>query len=273
MDAERTWHVWRRILREEPVRAAALSGRVETLAEPLGLAEADVAVVRAYAASPAGMTMFAESYRYRMISSFFNALETAGPLTRRVLAARGRDLDGLAVSVLDADGWFDHGPFVYTFGGRILDHLADEAHGAGDRGLRDLIGLERAGVDMIRAAAGAPSGVPAVPGCWRARSWLETYDSGTDLSRWLRDPSGRGGEEPPPAAKHYVVHLPSSTAERRIVSLPRRAKRLLSALRERPKPLAELCAETGADGGSEGVAADLARLSHLGLADPPPPGR
>ena len=114
MDAEQTWHVWRRILREEPVRAAALSGQIETMAEPLGLAEADVAVVKAYAESPAGMTMFAESYRYRMTSSFFNALETASPLTRRVLTARGRDLDELAVSVLDAGGWFDHGPFFFV---------------------------------------------------------------------------------------------------------------------------------------------------------------
>ena len=270
MDAERTWHVWRRILREEPVRSAALGGRVGAMAGSLGLTEADVAVVRAYAESPAGMTMFAESYRFRMTSSFFNALETAAPLTRRVLTARGRDMAELAVSVLDAGGWFDHGPFVYTFGGRILDHLAAEARDAGERGLTDLIGLEHAGVDMIRAAAGTPAEPPAVAGCWRARSWWESYDSGTDLSRWLRDPSGCGDEEPPAVAKHYVVYLPSATAERRIVSLPRRAVRLLSALRERPKGLAELRAGAG---GSDDVAADLARLTTLGLADPPAAGR
>ena len=273
MDAEQTWHVWRRILREEPVRAAALSGRIETMAEPLGLAEADVAVVRAYTESPAGMTMFAESYRYRMISSFFNALETAGPLTRRVLTTRGHDLDELALTVLDGGGWFDHGPFVYTFGGQILDHLAAQAQGAGERGLTDLIGLERAGVDMIRAAADAPAGPSAAPGCWRALPWLESYDSATDLSTWLRDPLGCGAEEPPAVARHYVVYLPSLTAARRIVSLPRRAMRLLSALRERPRPVEELHAETGAAGGLEAVVADLTRLSRLGLAGPPAGGR
>lgn len=265
MDAEQTWHVWRRVLREEPVRAAALSGQVETMAEPLGLAEADVAVVRAYAQSPAGMTMFAESYRYRMISSFFNALETACPLTRRVLTARGRDLDELARDILDAGGWFDHGPFVYTFGGLILGYLAAQAHDAGERGLSDLIGLERAGIDMIRAAADAPQRPRAIPGRWRAQPWLETYDSATDLSVWLRDPLGRGAEEPPAAAKHYVVYLPSATTARRIVALPDRAMRLLSALRERPMSLEELHAEAGD--------ADLARLTKLGLVEPPAPGR
>jgi hypothetical protein len=273
MDAEQTWHVWRRILREEPVRAAALSGQVETMAEPLGLAEADVAVVQAYAQSPAGMTMFADSYRYRMISSFFNALETASPLTRRVLTARGRDLDELAVNVLDAGGWFDHGPFVYTFGGQILDYLAAQAQDEGEHGLTDLIGLERAGVDMIRAAAGAPSSPQARPGRWRAQPWLESYDSATDLSTWLRDPLGCGAEEPPSVARHYVVYLPSSTAARRIVSLPRRAMLLLSALRERPKSVEELQSETGAASAPDGVAADLARLRQLGLAEPPARGR
>lgn len=270
MDAEQTWHVWRRVLREEPVRAAALSGQVATMAEPLGLTEADVAVVRAYAESPAGMTMFAESYRYRMISSFFNALETTCPLTRRVLTARGRDLDELAVSVLDAGGWFDHGPFVYTFGGLILDYLAAQAYAEGERGLTDLIGLERAGVDMIRAAADAPSRPQAVPGCWQAQPWLESYDSATDLSIWLRDPLGCGAEEPPAAMKHYVVYLPSSTAARRIVALPQRTMRLLSALRARPRSIEELDAE-GID--AEGVDADLTRLRKLGLATPPATGR
>lgn len=273
MDAEKTWHVWRRILREEPVRTAVLSGKIETRAEPLGLAEADIAVLKAYAESRAGVTMFAESYRYRMISSFFNALETAGPLTRRVLTARGRDLDELAVSVLDAGEWFDYGPFVYTFGGRILDYLAAQEQGAGARGLTDMIGLERAGVEMIRAAAGAPSSPPTVPGCWQAHPWLEIYESATDLSKWLRDPMGCGAEEPPAVARHYVVYLPSLTAARRIVSLTQQALRLLAALRERPKPLGELQLETGAAGGPEAVAADLTRLHKLGLAQPPADGR
>jgi hypothetical protein len=182
-----------------------------------------------------------------------------------VLTARGRDLDELALDILDAGGWFDHGPFVYTFGGLILGYLAAQAHDAGERGLTDLIGLERAGVDMIRAAADAPSRPQANPGCWRALPWLETYDSATDLSIWLRDPLGRGAEEPPAAAKHYVVYLPSLTAPRRIVALPQRAMRLLLALRERPMSLDELHAE--ADD------ADLARLGKLGLAEPPATGR
>jgi hypothetical protein len=260
------------MLREEAVRSAALDGRIEEMAAALHLAPEEVAVAREYASSPAGTAMFVETYRYRMVSSFFNAMETACPLTRRALAARGLDLGEYAARFMDAHEWFDYGPFVFTYGRHILDYLAADEIIDGLPGFGDLIGLEKAAITMIIAAAGPGGPQPPGPGYWRAWPWFEVYRSATDLSGWLRVPGELGRTVPSPVSRQYVVYLPSADAERRIVSLPRRALELLCALRERPMTSDELAALPATGSGGNDVEGDqrcMRRLAALELVAPP----
>jgi hypothetical protein len=287
MDAAMVWQVWRRILREAPVRAAMANGHLEESAAALGLNPAEVEVMREYAAGQAGVRMFVESYRFRMVSSFFNALETAAPLTHRALMANDVDLRAAATAFFDEHDWLDFGPFVYAFGRLILDRFADDATMSID-GLRELIALERAAIDVVtsaadavtptRDAAASPRGEEP-PGraeqLWRACPWFGIHSSDRDLSQWLRDPRALGRTVPPLTPRTYVVYLPSLTADRRIVTLPARAAQALRILRDQPLGSADLATALERAGHPGDPLRDrelLGRLAAIGLVDAPDEG-
>jgi hypothetical protein len=293
MDAAMVWRVWRRVLREAPVRSAMADGRLEQNAAALGLSPAEVEVAREYAAGQAGVRMFVESYRFRMVSSFFNALETTAPLTHRALMANDVDLRAAATAFLDEHEWRDFGPFVYAFGRLILDRLSDDDTAMSIDGLRELMALERAAIDVVTSAADAvtPTGdSPASPAgesppdseepqdgagqLWRARPWLGIHSTDRDLSQWLRDPRALGRTVPPRTPRTYVVYLPSLTADRRIVALPSRAAAALRILRDQPLASADLATalERAHPGDSLRDRDLLDRLAAMGLVDAPHDG-
>jgi len=284
MDARVVWHVWRRILREEPVRAATFGGRLDEMAGALRLSPAEVEVAREYGTAPAGAQMFVDSYRFRMVRSFFNALETAAPLTHRALAANNVDLRTLAVGFLDRHDWLDFGPFVFTFGRQILDHLTTDDSLTSIVGLTQLMRLERTAIDVITAAAENPTDPDSAdPGAadgsahrWRARPWFAVCKCDRDLSEWLRNPVALGRAVPPPAARQYVVFLPALDADRRIVALPPRAVDLLRTLRQQPMTAPELADALRRPGHAADPARDrqlLERLTAMRLVDAPADGR
>ncbi|MET4926614.1 hypothetical protein P3L51_30395 [Streptomyces sp. PSRA5] len=275
MEAAVVWRVWRRLLREPVLREAVLGGRLDELAAALGLDAPEIEVARAYAEHPAGTEMFVHSYRFRMVSSFFNALETVAPLTHRALLANDVGLREIAVDLLDRREWVDAGPFVYAFGSQILDHLAADKALGEITGLPELIALERAAADVvIEAAAGRPAAEDqdSAVGHWRVRAPFGIHTCDRDLSEWLRDSRTLGLSVPSAASKHYLIFLPTPDTDRRIVAVPRRACDILRILKDRPAELSLLAEELAQRGHPAAPARDRAildRFEALGLVAAP----
>lgn len=272
MEAQTVWRTWRRILREPPLQAAMQGEGLDRLlaASALGLSAEETEIVRAYAAAGRGTRWFIENYRFRMVSSFFNALETAAPLTHRALRASALELQSIATGFLDSAGWRDFGPFVYTYCGQILDHLLARPEVAALPGMSDLIRLERAGVRVVMGAADSRAAEPP-PGMWRAAPWFEALRCELDLSRWLRDKAALGREPPAARPRWFVAYLRSPEEPLRIVAVPERAAAMLSALRE-PQTETSLASRLAGMGGAADAAQDrklLEQLRALGLVRGP----
>lgn len=232
MDAATVWRVWRRVLREPRLQEAMFSG---DLPDDLGLDADGREVVAQYARTPAGTRFFIANYRYRMTSSFVNALETALPLTHRLLRANGIDVDALAVEFLDSVEWLDFGPYVYTYGGRVLDHVLGRPDLVAIPGLTDLARLERAGVRVTVEAAERGPDLDPVPGAYRAIGPVTAVRTELDLSGWLRDGSSLGRAELPRKPRTFLVYLRPPELRRRIVAVPPAAAALVADLRT-PRP-------------------------------------
>ncbi|MFI6225996.1 hypothetical protein ACIBCR_01610 [Micromonospora echinospora] len=281
MEAAVVWRVWRRILREQAVRDVVFGGRLDERAAALDLGPEEVEVAWAYAEHPAGAGMFVHSYRFRMVSSFFNALETVAPLTHRVLIAHDVDLRAVAHEVLDRREWTDSGPYVYSFGQEILDHIAADPSLKRIDGLAELAALEHAAAGVVIAAAS--DGDPDPEGTrWdpteRPRLALPcgVHTSGRDLSGWLRDPAALGRTSPPTRTRHYAIYLPAPDSARRIVAVPARAAALLRGLGRGPEEHPYRIAEPAVPAGSipppnlpEQDQQTLDRLVGMGLVTAP----
>lgn len=237
MRAERVWHVWRRILREPPLQEALLTGRLASF----GLSPEEQEIALAYAGTPAGTTFFIANFRYRMKSSFINALETTAPLTHRLLRASGSDLDALAVRFLDSVQWHDFGPYVYTYGGQLLDFLLRQPDLAEVHGLAELGSVERAGARLTVAAAGDIATPVASTDTYRTAGPVSPVHCGLDLSPWLRDSRRIGREPVSPRPTWYLVYLRQPDLRRRIVACPAALAELVTALRV-PRSAKELSA-------------------------------
>ncbi|HEX5496750.1 MAG TPA: hypothetical protein VFX70_19485 [Mycobacteriales bacterium] len=248
MDARTVWGTWRRVLREPALQHAMFDGPLDDgRAGGLGLTPAEREVVEQYARFPKGTRFFVENYRFRMRSSFLNAVETAAPLTHRLLRAHSVDIDALATRFLDAVEWHDFGPYVYTFGDQILGHLVDQPELAGISGLPELAALERAGIRVIIDAATDGYRGPAEPPpespadradqadrahwAYRANPRAATVHCALDLSAWLRDGTALGRTELPARSRWYLVFLRAPEWERRIVVVPHRAADMMAVLR------------------------------------------
>lgn len=265
MDARTGWHTWRRVMREERLQAAMFGGRLAEQAAELGLSPSEREVVEHYASSPAGTRFFITNYRFRMTSSFVYALETAAPLTHRLLRANHVDLAAVTREFLDSVGWRDFGPYVFTYGGRILDRLAERPDLASLHGLPELIAVEQAGVRITIGAAEDPERTAAVPDRYRAVTAAAAVDVGLDLSSWLRDGATLGRTRLPTRPCSYLVHLRAPDLQRRIVSVPPAAARMLRAL-VTPMTADELAVALDGSTPERGDgAALLAKLVRLGV--------
>lgn len=277
MEARTVWQVWRRVLREEPLQDAMFSGRLAERAEALRLAPAEREIVEHYARTPAGTRFFIANYRYRMTSSFINALETSAPLTHRLLRVHSVDLTALATRFLDTVAWRDFGPYVYTFGGQILDHLLDQPELAALPGLPELVAIEQAGVHITIDAADAPNDAgpdPAgperaaperaapEPAGYRVIGPVATVHCAVDVSGWLRDGSTLGREPVARRPRWYLVYLKPPQLQRRIITVPPLAAHLVAALRT-PRSSAQLTAALDAMEVSRRPADEAALVSRL----------
>lgn len=275
MEAETVYRTWRRILREKALHERMFSATREELMAEFGLDAGEAAVVAAYAATGKGTRWFVVNYRFRLANSFLNALETGAPRSLRALSAGGHDMAALGEAFHDLNDWFDHGPYVYAFCAEALDFLADHPATARPAGLRDLIAVERAAVEIVRAAAGAgrTDGAPAGPGGpWRrnARGWL--VETAHDLSGWLRNAADLGRTDLPAGRHRYLVYLPSLDAAYRLTGLPARAAAVFEALAE-PADAAELSRRMAARGLPEDPGQDAAlagRLAGYGVVEAAP---
>jgi len=241
MEARTVWRVWRRVLREEPLWDAMFSDRLAERAKELRLTPAEREIAERYAQTPTGTRFFITNYRYRMTSSFINALETSAPLTHRLLRVHSVDLGALAARFLDTVAWRDFGPYVYTFGGQILDHLLEQPELVALPGLAELVAIERAGVRITIDAADAPDDTGPEPAAYRAIRPVETVHCAVDVSGWLRDGSTVGREPPVQRPRWYLVYLKPPQLHRRIVTVPPLAAHIVTALRT-PRSSAQLTA-------------------------------
>jgi hypothetical protein len=262
MEACTVWQVWRRVLREEPLQDAMFSGRLAEQAESLQLAPAERAVAEDYARNPAGTRFFITNYRYRMVSSFLNALETSAPLTHRLLRAHSEDLDTLATRFLDTVQWLDFGPYVYTYGGKILNYLLEQPDLAALHGLPELVAIEQAGVRITIDAADAPNNTGPEPGAYLAIGPLATVQCALDVSAWLRDGSRLGREPAPARSRWYLVYLRPPHLQRRIVTVPPLAVDIVEALRT-PRSSTQLTAVLDDMNSHRGPADEMVLLPKL----------
>jgi hypothetical protein len=256
MDAQMVWGVWRRILREPALGRALFEPDLAARAPELGLSQAQLAAALAYAATPHRTRWFVENYRFRIVSSFQHALETGAPMTARALTALGHDLRVLGERHLEATGWADHGPYVYTFCAEILEALHGAAFTAELPGLRDLIRLEAASVALVRRLAEVPHDQwwkPSSPGgmpdgldgvdpasvALRQTGHAAVVTTTHVLVPWLRDPAQLGKHALEPGAQHLLIYLTSPSAGYKLAGIPVRGVELYEALAE-PRTLAQL---------------------------------
>lgn len=232
LPAQMVYGVWRRILREAPLAEAMFDDAVDdaALARRFALSAPECAAVRAYAATPKPTRMFILNYRFRMVGSVQNALESAAPLTYRAIKGAGLDLKALATEFLDRDGWRDDGPFVVGYCARVLDFLADAPATAQPAGLRDLIALDRATAGLIRSLADRPQAAAPDDGRLHVTGRAVAVETAHDLSPWLRSTARIGQDDLPAKPSAYLSSMPDLAASPKLSGLPLRAAHILAAL-------------------------------------------
>ncbi|HET7012968.1 MAG TPA: hypothetical protein VFI65_03590 [Streptosporangiaceae bacterium] len=241
MQAQAVWAMWRRILREPELAEWALGDAPADDPRLTNMSADELEILRAYAGNKVSTRFFVENYRFRLASSALNALETAGPLTRRAITSNGNDLDAMITELLESTGWRDFGPNVYTFGALILEYLASRPDVAAIAGIPDLIRLELAatGITMAAARSTANGAQPATMARWRLNPWLRLVTCDLDLAGWLRAPVSLGRVRPAAGPRQFAVFLPSLEARARVVALPSSAAALLALLIEHGRLTAE----------------------------------
>ncbi|MGQ0838582.1 hypothetical protein [Actinokineospora sp.] len=241
LDANAVWHVWRRVLREQRLQEAMFAGTLRARAGEFGLADGDLAIAEEYARTAAGTRFFIANYRFRMVSSFVNALETAAPLTHRLLRAHTVDIEALAAAFLDSVRWLDFGPYVFTYGGRVLDYLVGRPEFTALTGLTELAAIERAGVRITVEAAEQPVDLTPATGAYRSIDLVTSVDTALDVAPWLREGASLGRTEPAAAPRTFLVYLRPPDLRRRIVAVPPAAVELVAELRT-PRTAEEISA-------------------------------
>lgn len=217
MDAELTWHVWRRILKD-----AQLSQQVRSCAVNLGefgLTDEEAAVVLAYAAHPRGSGWAIETYRYRSVSSALHALAAGAPLTLRLLRRTGLDLRKLAEAFAEGRGWADDGPFIYHRCADFLRSLMVSEQCQHIQGLQDIAALELAVAHLMTQCARLPAEtwptaghklLPVNP----AQGWYVQNGLGIALATthrltpWLRDSRLFGHSPLTQGPENLLLYLP-----------------------------------------------------------------
>ncbi len=272
-DARVVFGLWRRILRNPNLSRRLFEIDPAALAEAFSLSDEETAIAAEYAAHPKAAQMFITGYRYRVIGSFANALETGAPLSYRALRACGADMRALGEAFLDAHGWHDYGPWVMTHCDHALAFLMRHAITETPDGFRDLLRVDRAAVALLMQWADAdPEDDRVLPPSGHGGRWALTERSvvvraGHDLSPWLRDTSALGRSDLPRRDTLYLVVLSDLKGHPRFSAINRRVAAVIDALTEGPATVEELgsrlaARDVSADAGE--VTALLGQLSSRG---------
>jgi hypothetical protein len=266
MQAQSVWHVWRRIMREENVQQALWgegAGRSTLALQPFGFDASQQVIALSYGEQADRAKWFVLNYRFRLVNSFLNALETGAPLVLRALLNKGASLNALAQEFLNTQQWKDFGPLVYTYCDAALEFLLVHEVTLTPCGLRDLIGLERTVVSLMRGLAESAEPEPQPnQGPLRRTPWAREFQSGTQLSAWLRDKKTLGRMALLVGEENYLVYLPSLDVSHKYALLPPRAMQILTVL-DSPCPRLELPARLSQRGWAAETTADAAYLTQL----------
>lgn len=233
MNPQTVWRVWRRIMRDPDLQHALFDEPGDSYKlEAFGFSDAELAAAQAYAKEAERAKWFVVNYRYRLINSFLNALETGAPLVLRSLLAKGADLRELGAAFLEMHGWKDYGPFVYTYCVDALRFLEQHPVTEVPTGLRDLIGLEHTLVNMLIQLSTQPPARVDEPLLARTPN-AAYFRSSTRLSDWMRQKNQLGKADLGGAMEHYLMYLTNLDSAPKFVMLPPRAAEIYRAL-ERP---------------------------------------
>ncbi|NRR30611.1 hypothetical protein HSX11_10470 [Oxalobacteraceae bacterium] len=264
MNPEIVWHTWRRIMREPALQQAVFKAPAADGAglERFGLDGEARAAALAYGAQAEQAQWFVVNYRYRLANSFLNALETGAPMVLRALLAKGLELRELGEQFLDQHGWKDYGPRVYGYCRDALRFLSEHPATAAPEGLRDLIGLERTGVELLLSLADGGAATAPAPAILARTPWAACYRSEARLSAWMRDKKQLGKGDLAAGVEHYLVYLPDPAQALKFALLPPRALEIYQAL-QHPIKLAALPGALAALGHAEQTGQDQACLKAL----------
>jgi hypothetical protein len=206
----------------------------------LGFDDESAEAAMAYSEKPDSAQWFVLNYRFRLVNSFVNALETGAPLTLRALLNQKFDLKLYAEAFLDEHDWLDYGPKVYQYASDVLEflHHQKNQHNSPIRAdILALIKLEYAGIELMRHLAANPPQWPTLAhklGPWTAAKsskmivsrapWAVLHSSPYSLSSWLRDKPSLGLLPLPQLPEHLLVVLPNLHSQLHYIKLPQRAK-------------------------------------------------
>jgi hypothetical protein len=215
MDAELTWDVWRRILKDDRLGSQVRTGAVD--AAEFGLSAGEAEVAAAYAAHAPGAAWAIETYRYRSGSSALHVLSAGAPFTLRLLRQSRTDLRRLAEAFAESRGWADDGPFLYRRCAAFLTSLMESGEFRHVPGLQDMATLELAVMRLMMQCAGLPAqtwpargqALPADPAAgWYVQTGLGVVTTTAHrLTPWLKDARLFGQAPLVPEPEHLLVCL------------------------------------------------------------------
>ena len=233
MNPHVVWNVWRRIMKETSLQNALFDNyNGECDLDSLGLSNEEKVVAKYYAEHSEQAKWPVVNYRYRLVNSFLNALESGGaPLVLRSLLAKKVDVSELGAQFLDTQGWKDYGPYVYHYCVDALDFLLSSQVSKYPKGFRQLIGLEKCVAELMIRLSDLKTNYLKDSLLLQQLPFAIHFKSDVKISEWLRDKSTLGISEPEQGVEHFLVYMPDMTEVHRFTLLTPRAAELYSVLK------------------------------------------
>jgi len=252
--AQRTYELWVKLIEDEALAAAALSGEPERVAAERGLSADDVEVLRAFARQR-GTRWNLENLRFRTAQETSDTLISYLPRTMRMLT-QGIEgwLQDLSYEYLTLHRWRQLGHLRFAECERFAAYARERIARRRPlpRHFDAVLDFELAVVRLLKKTAAIPaSRWPAPPGAIsdealarlspRRSEAMELIDLPVDLSEWIRtaDPlQGQVAERP----ITVLAVVPSLREVHRVQVISEGARELLSRF-DGSKPVADLRAE------------------------------
>lgn len=244
------WNIWRQIMRNEKLQNVVLSKDVFIKdLDQFNFTEEEKNAAMDYAQKAESAKWFVLNYRFRLVNSMFNALESGGAsLTLRSLLAKDTDMDKFSKKFLDTVEWKDYGPYVYTYCKDVLDYLLNDKNI--DDNLKDLINLEKSVVKLMLDYEYSKK-IEKNRGLLYKTKKAKHYQSSYKLSNWLKNKKELGLTKLDKANENYLVYLPNLENSYKFVMIPERAAKIYSLMDEEPISKKELSLKLKLNGDKE----------------------